>query len=597
MAAILGYGAVSSVGYGAQRIWSAMAEGWDGIEPVRRFDVSTLGTRLGALVPDRNAPEHGGARLCIELAVAAGREALQRAQLDTPANRIGLVLGTSLGEPGVLVHELTAAIADALGIAGPRLTISTACASSTNAIGMALDWLAQGAADVVVAGGADVLTPLVYAGFAALGVLSTEKCAPFAEPPGTTLGEGAGFVVLGRDRPNAPAIVGYGISTDAYHDTGPDPTGAGMARSMRGALLHAGVAATQIDYVNAHGTGTRANDPAEWRAIQAVLGDRAHGVPVSSSKSFLGHAQGAAGVLELIATLIAMEQGALPPTQRASVRRSNTPPDVVAAATARPGNCDVALKHSAGFGGANASLVIARSGASPAVTRRPVWLASAASATAESSLPPSIDPRGLDPSTRNLTAAVAAALDNAGLRMRGDARDRTGMIVGLVACDRESDVALHAIVGRDGLRALSANLFARQTLNAAPGTCARLLGVRGMHSVISAGSASPLAAAVYAAELLASRRDADAIVAASVDDARGAAAVVLASSPTDIRVASWRIAGVGSEPIDHADMVVDDLQQAVELIRGERACRVVVRQSAAGCADFAMILVGGRHES
>ena len=132
MAAILGYGAVTSLGYGAQRIWSAMAEGWDGIAPVRRFEVGTF--TLGAVIPDRNAPEHGSLPLCIEMSITAAREAWQRAQLDgTPRDRIALVFGTSLGSEGALVHEITAAVADALGIAGPRLTVSTACASSTNA--------------------------------------------------------------------------------------------------------------------------------------------------------------------------------------------------------------------------------------------------------------------------------------------------------------------------------------------------------------------------------------------------------------------------------------------------------------------------------
>src|SRR5690606_22076469 len=120
---------------------------------------------------------------------------------------------------------------------------------------------------------------------------------------------------------------GYGIAGDGFHDTGPDPTGAGVARAMRGALAAAGVAPDEVDYVNAHGTGTAANDPAEWRAIQAVLGERAASVPVSSSKSFLGHGQGAAGVLEAIATILCLERGAVPPTRNHRGARPNSPPD------------------------------------------------------------------------------------------------------------------------------------------------------------------------------------------------------------------------------------------------------------------------------
>jgi 3-oxoacyl-[acyl-carrier-protein] synthase II len=588
-----------------------MAEGWDGIAPLRRFDPGA-GPALAAVIPDRNAPEHGSLPLCLEMSIAAAREAWQRAQLDgTPPERIALVYGTSLGTEGVQVHEITAAVGDALAIAGPRLTVSTACASTTNAIGMALDLLALDAVDVVLAGGADVLTPLIFAGFTALGVLSHDKCAPFSEPPGTTLGEGAGFLVLGRDRPGSLSIAGYGLSTDGYHDTSPDPTGAGVARSMRGALAHAGIDAAQIDYVNVHGTGTRANDPAEWRALQAVLGERAASVPVSASKSFLGHAQGAAGVLETIATLVAMEQGALPPTQRVTVRRPNTPPDVVASETMRRGHCDVALKLSAGFGGANASIVIARGRSAPDVARRPVYIAAYGTALAGAELPPSIDPRGLDPSTRYLTAAVATALDRAALRMRGDARDRTGLVVGLRESSYACDVALAKTIAQHGYRGLSANLFARQVLNAAPGTCARLLDVRGLHSVISAGSAGGLAAAVYAAELVAGRRDVDAVLAAAVDERIDAAACsVLTATPTDVVVTSWFIAGpteaaaeraLAAAGVDTPDtMIAESLDGVVasalavsrgaDLIRNAEARSVLVTAGAVGCAQLAMVL-------
>ncbi|HLL20698.1 MAG TPA: beta-ketoacyl-[acyl-carrier-protein] synthase family protein, partial [Kofleriaceae bacterium] len=528
MAAILGYGAVSSLGFGSARIAAALREGCDGIAPIRRFDPT--GFPLAALVPERNAPVFGGAALCTELAIAAGREAWERAGLDGfSRDRIALVVGTSLGEPGVRVDDVTLAVAEALGVHGPRLTVSTACASSTNAIGLALDLLALDAADVVIAGGADVLTPLVHAGFGALGVLAEGKCAPFSEPPGTTLGEGAGFLVLGRSGHAALHVLGYGLSADAFHDTGPDPTGAGVVRGLRAALSHAGMSPDAVDYVNAHGTGTRANDPAEWRAIRHVLGVRAIAVPVSSSKSFLGHAQGAAGVLETIATLISLEDGCVPPTQRHVGARPNTPPDVVTGATARRARCEVALKASSGFGGANCAIVIARAPHDLQTQRRPIYLAGGAVVEPPGDLAGlAVDPRGLDLQTRCLTASVSRALADAQRALRGDARDRTGLVVGLVEASRESDAGLAASIAAHGYRGLSANLFARQVLNAAPGTCARLLGVRGPHSVLSAGAATGLVAFVYAAELLATRGDVDAIVAAGVDEAQGAAAGVLA---------------------------------------------------------------------
>ena len=629
MAAIIGHGAVSSLGYGSARIWSAITEGHDGIAPIRRFEPT--GFELGALVPDRNAPAHGGPTLCTEIAIAAAREAWERAQLDSiPRERIALVVGTSLGEAGVRAHGITVAVGTALGVGGPHLTVSTACASSTNAIGIALDLLALDAADVVIAGGTDVLTPLVHAGFAALGVLGREKCAPFSEPPGTTLGEGAGFLVLAREATAALHVVGYGLSTDAFHDTGPDPTGAGIVRGLRAALAHAEVSPELVDYVNAHGTGTRANDPAEWRAIRQVLGARADTVPVSASKSFLGHAQGAAGVLETIATVIAMEHGRVPPTQRYTVARPNTPPDPVASPTARAATCNIALKASAGFGGANCSIVIAREPRPRVVERRPIWLAGHAAIRPPfdlASIVPSIDPRGLDPSTRYLTAGVALALADAGLRLRADERDRTGLVVGLVSASPESDAALDESVAKYGYRGLSANLFARQVLNAAPGTCARLLGVRGTHSVVSAGTASGLAAFIYAAELLATRRDVDAIVAAGLDEAvakdaiEGAACAVLSTVSRSVRVAGWHVSGAGRmreaarralemARFDDVDLVIDDafdlvgsspaftpayaVVHAATLVQRGAARRVLVTRSGEGieCA----LVIGGNDE-
>lgn len=540
MAAILGHGAVSSLGFGSARIWSAMAEGHDGIAPIRRFE--PVGFPLGALVPERATAAHGGSQLCTEMAIAAAREACERARLDgVPRDRIALVVGTSLGEAGVRVHDITRAVAGALGVTGPQLTVSTACASSANAIGLGLDLLAMGAADVVIAGGTDVLTPLVHAGFSALGVLGEGKCAPFSEPPGTTLGEGAGFVVLGTGD-GALHVTGYGLSTDAFHDTGPDPTGAGVVRAIRAALAHADVAPEAVDYVNAHGTGTRANDPAEWRAIKQVLGPR---VPVSASKSFLGHAQGAAGVLEAIATIVAMEHGRIPPTQRYAGARPNTPLDAVGGATAREARCDVALKTSAGFGGANCALVIARAASHKRTARRPVFLASVATGV-DDLAEIATDPRGLDRQTRLLTTAVSRALAAAGIVLRGEARDRTGLVAGLDESSRESDAGLRASLAEHGYRGLSANLFARQVLNAAPGTCARLLGLRGAHSVIAAGDATGLAALIYAAELLATRGELDALAVAGADEATGSICHVLATRGTR-PILGWAI---GSHAFD-----------------------------------------------
>ena len=271
----------------------------------------------GAEVRDWEVEPSGGSAawgLCRQFAMRAAEEAVCQARLTAgpPPHRIGFVLGTSLGDPDRDVHELAQDVVQNLDVAGPVITISTACSSSTSAIGIARDLLAMDAADAVITGGAAVLSPEVFAGFHALGVLSPGKCAPFSEPFGTTLGEGAGFLVLERSQSafsrNAEPIAtlaGYGLSADAHHETSPDPKGGGVYRAVRSALADASLQPSDVGYVNAHGSGTEANDPSEWRGIQRALGGEAT-VPVSSTKGAIGHTQGAAGALEVIVTILTM---------------------------------------------------------------------------------------------------------------------------------------------------------------------------------------------------------------------------------------------------------------------------------------------------
>ncbi len=315
---ITGQGAVCALGLGLDAIWAELAAGRDGMKPIERFSTATFSTHLGGMVPVPGTLEvddaKGTRETCIRYSVLAAKEAVARAKV-TFANprRVALVLGTSMGSHLGGLHEGSAEVAAALGIEGPVVTVSTACSSSTNALGIGRDLLDDGLADVVLAGGADVLCPEIFAGFHALGLLSPKKCSPFSEGIGTTLGEGAGFLVLEREAdalargaPFVACFSGYALSGDGYHATSPEPSGAGVARALRATLDDAGLRAEDIDYVNAHGTGTAANDPAEWLAISSVLGSRADQVPVSSTKSYLAHAQGAAGVLELVCSLLAL---------------------------------------------------------------------------------------------------------------------------------------------------------------------------------------------------------------------------------------------------------------------------------------------------
>jgi 3-oxoacyl-[acyl-carrier-protein] synthase II len=630
---ISGLGAVSALGASSDALWAAIDEGRDGIRPIKRFSTEGFAVTLGAMVPGFDAVEHasqpGGRALCVDFAKAAAREAMASARLPSgvgeqasiPAHRVALVMGTSLGDHTEGLHALTEDVGDALGALGPRITISTACSSSTNALGLGADLLEAGAADLVLAGGTDTLTPDIFAGFYALGLLSLEKCAPFSAPTGTTLGEGAGFLVLERAsaarRRGAPSfgrLLGYGLSADAYHATAPDPSGGGVARAIRGALQKAGLDPAAIDYVNAHGTGTQANDPAEWRALEVVFGAHAARLPVSSTKSFLGHAQGAAGVLETIATLLAMRRGALPPTLHFKNPRPRSPADPVAQDRPRPADVRYAVCTNSAFGGANAAVVVGaatlevpRDPASGLDLSRGVLVLGAGAVgphgleldalcrmlgsgkRLSGRVPPfriedvikAADPRGLDPSSRFLSAAAARALADAGVTVRGPLRERAGLFVGLRWASPHSVDEYKASVEARGLRHLSAPAFTRLVLNASAGACSKLLSLKGPITALTTGRGSGLVAVVYAARSLATRRDADLLIAGgldelgekkvpdvgaaaaepAMDDCEGAACLVLAAedagithSAPAVRMAGWGIAGPGrlDEAIEQA---------------------------------------------
>ncbi len=574
-------GAVSALGHGCDGLWKAIAAGRDGIRPIQRFSTEGFSVHLGAEVPGGKTDSHS--TLCVEFALSAAREALAQAAVSGVApERMALILGTSLGDG---MNRITETVADELQAMGIRMTVSTACSSSTNALGLGADLLRSGMADVVLAGGSDVLSPELFAGFHALGVLSLQKCAPFSVPSGATLGEGAGFLVLERAsdvkaRGHEPiaVLLGYGLSCDAYHETSPDPTGAGVARAARGALADAGIGPEKIDYVNAHGTGTVANDPAEWRALCAVFGARAQTLPISSSKGHLGHAQGAAGALEAIVTVLGLVHQALPPTHSFTAPRPNVPGDPVGQPKPRPHHYQCALSSNSAFAGANAAVVLAlphgaRGHPRP---RRSVTIAGVAAvgphgleldafalglnaagrrvpAFSVEQLVPTTDPRGLDPAARFLIAASAKALEDSALEIHGDARDRAGLIVAAMRVSRASNTLFGASVKKRGLSRLSSAAFARLVMNASAGTCARALSFKGPTSTFVTGEGGGLAAIVYAAQLLSTRADADLLLAGGLDEideqtpaphAEGAGLLALsATGAGSIRVMGWALAG------------------------------------------------------
>jgi 3-oxoacyl-[acyl-carrier-protein] synthase II len=557
---VTGLGAVSALGPDCAALWKAIEDGRDGIGPIRRFSTDEFNVHLGALVAGHDDvrlfdnPE-AAAALGLEFSLSAAGEAWRQAAVDRSGlrpERIALVLGMSSNGPhGASLHTLCERLADTLGARGPRIVVSTACSSSTTALGLAGDLL-QDTADLVVACGMDLVVPEVFAGFHALGALSAEKCAPFSLPVGTTLGEGAGCVILERReqaerrgvRPFA-TLLGYGLSGDAYHETSPDPSGAGVGRAITSALLDAGLGPADIGYVKAHGSGTAANDPAEWRALQRVFGERAASMPVSSLKGALGHAQGAAGILEVIVTILSMQHGVVPPTLHHRTPRPYCPTDPVAGPHPRPADVRHAVCINSAFGGANSVAVLSRPGASRQLPpRRPLWVLGAgavgpyglgldflakalqagapvAARTAPiriDELIPSADPRGLDPAAGFLTAAATAALQDAGIGDHGSRREKFGLVVGTTRVSPQSGEEFRRSIEARGLARLSAPAFARIVLNAPVGACSKLLALKGPHTAISSGPGSGLSAVVSAAEMASRRSDVELIVAGGVDE-------------------------------------------------------------------------------
>ena len=280
-------------------------------------------------------------------------------------SRTGGAGALSRGEPGALSRDL----AERYGARGPVSTVSVACASGAAAVGLAAEWIREGRATRVLAGGADAISPFVFSGFDALRALSMSVARPFdVARDGLTLGEGAGFLLLEEEdeaRRRGAAILarvtGYGSGSDAHHMTRPDPEGRGLTRAVETALLQAGRAASDVGFVSAHGTGTTFNDAMEEAALAHVLGARARFVPVNGIKGAIGHTLGAAGALEAILSALVLARQRVPPTAGHAASRPDSPLTVVSGAPLSPERpIAVALSTSSAFGGTNAALVLER---------------------------------------------------------------------------------------------------------------------------------------------------------------------------------------------------------------------------------------------
>lgn len=404
---VTGIGVITPVGIGKEAMWDALARGVSGIGPITRFDASDYPTRFAGEVRDFDPAAYmdrkDARRLdrFIQYAWAATQMALTDANLDptkVDGERMGVLIGSGIGGIETLEQQMrvlaergpdrvspflvpmmipdmaSGYVSIQIGAKAHNACTVTACASGSNAIGDAARIIQRGEADIMITGGTEAsVTPVALAGFSAARALSTRNDAPQkASRPfdkqrdGFVLAEGAGILVL-ESLEHAQArgariygeVAGYACTGDAYHITQPAPEGEGAYRAIRRALEDAGVSPDEIDYINAHGTSTEYNDYFETLAIKRALGEAAYRVPISSTKSMTGHLLGAAGAVEAVVCLLAMERGLIPPTINYEVPDPGCDLDYVPN-EARPAKIDVAVSNSFGFGGHNAVLVLRR---------------------------------------------------------------------------------------------------------------------------------------------------------------------------------------------------------------------------------------------
>ncbi|HYA48172.1 MAG TPA: beta-ketoacyl-ACP synthase II [Burkholderiales bacterium] len=404
---ITGLGLVSPLGTGTDKTWQALLRGESGIGPITRFGPSRHVTRFAGEVRDFDAlafidrKEVRKMDLFIQFALAAAGLAVQDSGLaagDLQSERAGTYVGSGIGGLGsieewhkvlmekgpervspfflimTIINEASGQISIRFGAKGPNSASVTACSTATHSIGESFRLIARGDADIMITGGSEApVTPLAVAGFNAMKALSERNDAPAkasrpfdAERDGFVIGEGAGLVILEelghavqRNARIYAEVVGYGMSSDAYHPAAPSPDGDGAVRVMRNVLADAGVAPGDVQYINAHGTSTVYNDKIETEAVKKVFGQAARRLGISSTKSMTGHLLGAAGGLEAAICALALFHQVMPPTINYEFPDPECDLDYVPN-KARPAEIVHALSNSFGFGGTNGALLFKR---------------------------------------------------------------------------------------------------------------------------------------------------------------------------------------------------------------------------------------------
>lgn len=404
---VTGVGIITPVGIGVEESWKGLIEGRSGIRKLTRFDASAFATQIAGEVEGFNPEDYIEPKEIkkmdrfIHLAIAASDMAVKDSGLkitDSNAESVGVIIGSGMGGlpaieyyhsvllekgprritpffiPMLIINLAGGHVSMKYGAKGPNSAVATACATGSHSIGDAFKIIQRGDADAMIAGGTEsVITPLGIGGFNAMKALSTrndepEKASrPFdVDRDGFVMGEGAGIMVLesleharSRGARIYAEIVGYGMTADAYHMTSPAPDGEGAARCMAVALKDGGVAPSEVDYINAHGTSTKYGDELESIAIKTVFKDHAYKLAVSSTKSMTGHLLGAAGGVEAVVCILCMRDNIVPPT----INLDNPDPQCdldYVPHKARKMDVNCVMSNSFGFGGTNACLVFKR---------------------------------------------------------------------------------------------------------------------------------------------------------------------------------------------------------------------------------------------
>ena len=400
---VTGLGAMTPIGNNITEYWQGLLRGSNGIGLITRFDAASHSSRIAGEVKGFDPHEYMERKEAkrmdrfAQFAIAASKQAIADSQLeidDLNADQVGVLIGTGIGGikvleeqqeiymtrgpsrcspfmiPTMIANIAAGLVAIHLGAKGPNCCTVTACAAGSNAIGDAFRLIQRGYAKAMVCGGTEAaVTPLGVAGFAAMKALSTRNDDPtVASRPfdrdrdGFVIGEGSGILILeelemalNRGAKIYAEIVGYGMSCDAHHITAPVPDGRGATRAIELALVDGKIDPEQIDYINAHGTSTAANDVTETKAIKKALGKKAYSVPISSTKSMTGHLLGGSGGIEAVATVLAITEGKIPPTINLFNRDPECDLDYVPE-VGRSALIKVALSNSFGFGGHNVTL-------------------------------------------------------------------------------------------------------------------------------------------------------------------------------------------------------------------------------------------------